>query len=64
MTQALQQPPRFAALKPKYVTSTTYNPRHDPDIFDIVVDYLRRHRGEWVHVEGVFSVDQQHLSAS
>ena len=64
MTQALQQPPRFATLKPKYVTSTAYNPRHDPDIFDIVVDYLRRHRGEWVHVEGVFSVDQQHLSAS
>ena len=34
MTQALQQPPRFATLKPKYVASTTYNPRHDPDIFD------------------------------
>ena len=47
----------FATLSPKYMASSTYNARHDPDIFDIVTDHLRRHRGEWVHIEDVFSVD-------
>lgn len=48
---------RFAGLEAKRMASSTYNPRHDPDIFDIVTGHLRRHSGEWVHIEDVFNID-------
>lgn len=47
----------FAGIDPKYLASSTYVPRHDFDIFDIVVGHLRRHQGEWVYLEDVFSID-------
>lgn len=47
----------FAGIDPKYLKSSTYQARHDFDIFDIVIDHLRRHQGEWVHIEDVFNLD-------
>lgn len=47
----------FAGIDLKYLASSTYVPRLDFDIFDIVVGHLRRHQGEWVHIEDVFNID-------
>ena len=47
----------FAGINPKYLKSSTYQARLDFDIFDIVTDHLRRHQGEWVHIEDIFNID-------
>lgn len=47
----------FAGLDPKYVKSSTYQARWDPDIFDIAIDYMRCHKFEWCYLEDVFSID-------
>lgn len=47
----------FAGIDPKYMKSSTYQARHDFDIFDIVVGHLRRHQGEWCNLDAVYSID-------
>ena len=40
-------PPPFAGIGPKYLPPEGYNPRHDPDYVDHVVEDLMSHWGCW-----------------
>jgi hypothetical protein len=46
--------PEFGA---KYMPPEGYNARWDASFPDIVIDYLRLHRGEWCQLGRIFSAD-------
>lgn len=48
---------QFAGLEPRYLASSDYNPRHDPDLPDILIGHPLQHYGEWVHLGQTFNAD-------